>query len=308
MLGLVLPCCTAQFDPCFTPVQHVKDLRVLGVRADPPEVLFDPAGDLPPPVLLRALVIDPGQTDDLAVSGVLCAPTDDHLCPPGSMAIQPGVGRPGDIGLVAQASRELLDAARDADPLKGFGGIRLQLELRVRASFGRKASASKLLVYSPQAPGYVPNHGLEIDALAVTRSGEPSGFVTQSGGLSLLVGTYVGLTPLLSPGRGGSQAQEEYDVVDLSGRRVHLVEHVSYSFFSTLHARFKADTVEEPPASATPAADGLAQFRATFQSSGKLYVVARDGRGAEAWLYSDWDAVDQRVDEMKVSYEIECSQ
>ncbi len=308
LVALAAQGCTQLFDPCFGPAQHVKDLRVLAVRADPPEVLYDPNASGAPPVQLTLLVANPNVLDSHFVAGTVCPPTDDRRCPPGSLQLPVAKGRPGEIALTASVPSDLIQAAIAADPLHGYGGVQLQFDFTVTPPLGPPANASKLVVFSENKPGYVPNHGIEVPALRIQRKDQPVAFVGAADLLQVIVGEFIGVTPVLQPGAGAAQAQEAFATVDLSGKTVELREHVSYQLYSTLHARFLEETADEPAPGDPSPADGLVTFEPTFQYQGTLYVVARDGRGGEAWLAVNWVAIDIRFDDRKSDLEVQCAQ
>jgi len=292
-LALLGAGCEQYFDPCFATAQQVKDLRVLALRADPPEAVFDPGGGGVPEVVVTALVVDPaGDPDDVLAVARFCPSTDDRRCPPDAPAVGVIESVRGVFRFTVRATHAMLAAALDADPLRGYGGIRLQVDLELAASFGRRLSATKLLLYSPAAPGYVPNHGLEIVGLHLLRGGLPAGDAGPGTSLELIAGEWLGIIPELAPGDGASMPAEEFEVVDLSGKRARLREHLSYSLYSTPHGRFTADTADQPPDGTTPSFAGLVRFMPTQQARGTFYVVVRDGRGAVAWLSLDWGAVE----------------
>ena len=298
--------CETQYDPCFGTAQKVKDLRVLAVRSDPPEIVFDPAAALLPEVRVSLLVADPQTTDELTITGALCPQAEDKRCGEGAVAIAALIAKPGAVSFPVRVPRPLLDAALAADPLRGYGGIRVQLDLQIQGSFRRSERATKLLLFTPASPGYVPNHGFEILGLGVTLRGRPAGFVTPKDVLPVAVADLVGLRPILVADPASPTPAEEYDVVDLSGRAAHLREHLSYSLYSTAHGRFLSDTADDPGAYAVPSLDGVFKFQSTLEGNGALYIVARDGRGGVAWFTSAWSAVDLRSSTRKPNLELEC--
>jgi hypothetical protein len=103
-----------------------------------------------------------------------------------------------------------------------------------------------------------------------------------------------GLRPVLEPG-----SLEEYDTVDFSGRAVHVRERIRYSFYATsglFVGRLQHSTTglavyygngndfeaDEPDPDAPDPPSGLIPL--TAMQDGVLWVVARDSRGATAWL------------------------
>jgi hypothetical protein len=146
----------------------------------------------------------------------------------------------------------------------------------------------------------VPNHGLEIPALRILRVGMAAQELKPGASFDLNVGDAVGLRPVIAPGPGGTEAAELYTVVDLSGRLVTQREQITYSFFVTPHSVFgqlingvsipnsaknaQADVADEPAPGAPDPPSGLVRLTSVNPSLGRLWVVARDGRGGEAWI------------------------
>lgn len=304
-LLLALACgCTQQFDPCFSPAQKIVDLRVVAVRAEPPETVIDPAGDPVPEVEVTALVAVPPEDvkQELLLLARVCAPTADLQCPNESPVVARQVGPPGALAVRIQATLSQLLAARQADPLQGFGGIRLQVDLEVQGELFGRARASKVLLYTPARPGYAPVHGLRIPELQLWRRGTLLHTVSSRDKLDIEVGDRVGVQPILEPGPGGVSPLEDYDAIDLLGRKVRLRGRVTYELYTTAHAKFSSDAAEQPPLENPQA---LVDFIPTYQSSGRLYVVGRDGRGGVDWFTMEWFAADNRPDP-KPSLEVLC--
>ena len=296
--------CSTYYDPCFPTESLVSDLRILAVRADPPEALYDPGQD-PPPVNVQALVVHPDPLyPRFEVRARLCVPPAvAGPCPDGTPIVRRGFGRQDQPPVLKiQVARTLLEAARAADTLKGYGGVRVQLDLEVPSST-TSVFATKILLFSPRTPDAQPNHGLELTALTVLVPDSFAQELQPGGGVSLEVGTNVGLVPRIGPGPGGTEAAEEYVTTDLSGATVHLRERISYSFFTTPHLQYGpagnpkagADQADEPAPGATAPPHGLTQMVALSQNNGRFWVVARDGRGGVAWGMFSFVSVDNRT-------------
>jgi len=304
--GLGTAC--ANYDPCFQPQSVISDLRLLAVRTDPPEVIFD--GRQIPPLRVRALLgSGGGGFAQVELQGSVCAPNPDGTCASPSSYAGGSSGALGEVSFSLVPPFDLLAAALASDPLRGYGGIRVQLKLAASGD-GTTTSAEKLLLYSPTRPGYVPNHGFEIDSIDLLEKGQLVANSTTAGEFSLVVGKTYGLRPHLAPAEGELTAAEEYDVTDLAGNRQHLREHITYSFYATPHLIFGdlstlggniigsyvagADTASEPEPGAPGPPEGLVRLTPVSATTGALYVVARDGRGAEAFREVPLGAPDQR--------------
>jgi hypothetical protein len=293
--------CTTYYDPCFAPQGQVKDLRVLGIRADPPEATADLGSGTVAQVTVSVLLGNPAEgIAPIPMTASLCPPTDDHRCPEGSLVVARLAAYPT-ASFAVDAPADLLRAALAADPLRGYGGIHVQLDLAVAPGLGVAVShASKLLIYSPPDPGHVPNHGLEIPALRILRDGLAVQQLKPGDSFDLNVGDSAGLRPVIAPGPGGTEAAELYTVVDLSGRTVTQREQITYSFYVTPHSVFgqlfngvsipnfarnaQADVADEPAPGTPDPPNGLVRLTSVGRSVGRLWVVARDGRAGEAWI------------------------
>ena len=315
-LWLCLACAT-RYDPCFPPGSAIGDLRVLAIRLDPPEILIDPQtlesdgrG-----VFIRALVAGPTTSSDtVSLRARLCGKAGENgRCPAETQWTAGGRGPADNLPpMVVVPSAQTIADARRGDPLNGFGGTRITIELEVRAADGSIVSASKLLVASERKAGSVPNRGLDLVGAVVRRGGGAEERYGDGGLVEIAVGETVGVSPELAP-----DSIEEYDTVDLAGQVVHLRERVSYSFYVTPHAQYGAigtpeagaDVADEPPPGEPRPERGIVLLSGTAASAGRAYVVARDGRGAEAWLRLDLAIVERRIcnsDTKCRSYETTC--
>jgi hypothetical protein len=152
--------CTPDFDE----VWQVKDLRILALKADPPEVLAATLALVAPKVTLTALVVDPTDPNRV-VSWELWA------CPSASFS-GTGSGSRGSScegattrELIARKKSkldqitaeltptpELLTAALKEDPGRGFGGVPLLVELRIDDDKAGLVQAVKRVVYGLALP------------------------------------------------------------------------------------------------------------------------------------------------------------
>lgn len=300
---VALAACTTYYDPCFPPASEVSGLQVLAVRTDPPEARLNPDGS-PPQVAVRALVVDPDATGttqaDLSPS--LCVPSATRRCEEAATRLGKMTADFGTFSFPVAPSPALVASALSSDPLLGYGGVRVQLSLD--ATSGREsAHGEKLLLFSPpsQRP---PNRGFEIVGLEVNRYSHPfhddsnippppdHQLLGPGDPLVLDVGDVVWLRPILSAG-----AQEEYDVVDLSGRAVHLREQITYTFHTQRHGMLSVAEAGEPEPGAPIPERGLVSYRYLKYGGGRgdLWVVARDSRGAQAWFTVPFGARDART-------------
>ena len=292
-LGLVLLCiaCT----PSFQSASEVTDLRVLSMRADPPEALVDVDAGTVEDVTVRMLIVDPGARSDATMTGRVCAPTDSLTCDGVAALPLPPVTQPAGAAFSYRVSlpAATLQAALASDKLKGLGGIRLQLQIKVGdGNPAKDVSAEKILLYSKK--DHLPNHVPLLDGIAVTKDTVPLRTVKPGETLVLQRGVTYGLRPLphVCPPAGAdtcTPAVEQYDAVDLTGKTIHLTEQLSYSFFTTAGAEFDRDGADEPFNGIAPP-DGLTRIDSTAASGplSQIWVVVRDGRGGESWIALPW--------------------
>jgi len=276
-IGLVVggaTSCTPDFDD----VWQVKDLRILAVRAQPPEVLVPFGVTDFPEVEITALCVDP-----LAPEGALfdwelwiCS-AEESRC---ELARTRSLVQAARSKLDAIETKVKLDeatylAAIIADPLKGFGGVPVMVELRVsRESFA--ASAVKRIVYGAPIPTQkTANKNPSI--VEITADEKPlTGELAVSAG-----GEKVKLLP--KPGAGD---KEKYWVATYTGGERELDEYLSYAFFTTEGELSAATTggkpspfvdkkkVDDPSSDWTPPKEaGVVD----------LYLVVRDDRGGVGW-------------------------
>jgi hypothetical protein len=312
-----LTACAPAYDPCFTPASVVQELRVLGVRIDPPEALVDLDAGVVPEVQVRALLA--GQADAMAsiqLTGSLCIPTADLHCPAGSFTVRGPLSRPGapEGTLALRAPPELVALAREADPLRGYGGTRVQLELRADVtvmSAIASTSATKTLLFSEAVDTPAPNQAIELGPIEVTLDGGLQESAALGQPEDLYVGHSYGLRPRLLPLADGGSPLETYTVTDLSGNPVTLREHVSYDFFAMPDVLFGdlpidngtpigvyidgAGVADEPQAGAPEPPDGLVRATPMLSSEARIWVVGRDSRGAVAWTWFDAHIFDARM-------------
>ncbi len=152
-------CVSAEDNP-----SNVKDLRVLGISIEPPELMADDCASplasrsiYTTEVTLTALIADPnGNGRRVRYELLACADTTDRICsneqdrvvlasgltPAGELALQI---RPGSITLASGAP--LLQRVVDVDDFHGFGGIRMPLVFNLFKG-DEKIYAQKLMVFN----------------------------------------------------------------------------------------------------------------------------------------------------------------
>ena len=249
---------------------HVVNLRVLAIRADPPEVRA-PEGDAVAETSMDALVV--GEEGAVSYSWRLCfvpgIVTDGQPCLDPSTEIALGQGRSATIPV---PSAQLL-LAQAPPELQGFeidlsSGVPIQVQLDVTDESGRVLTALKtILISSREEPNTNPVlEGLSLD-------GEP----WEAGEIVEVADT---ATELEMVPQWPEAAQEPYD-----DDGVPTTESLLFSWFidDETSELGKARSSEAVPANTfTPGA-----FEDDDEEPERLvtlWLVARDDRGGVTWL------------------------
>ena len=291
----------------------VLDLRILAMSAEPPEqvVPFDPANPLDvtfAPFEVCMLVADPGADRALEWSMTACPPAGDRRCEPDRPSVAMGRGRiedpetagapqvacatlPEGGGLLAVLQDTIAD-----DDLSGFGGVDINVSVRVVPAGGDETSAvygAKGVRFSPKVPAErVANRNPTLERIDVDRGDGalvplPLGrCADQAAPLTLAPGASIELTPVEPPG-----AREDYLVPTFEGGVRMFTENLKYQWLARGGDWTRANTGgprdgagnpaqldtgwEAPPTDRVPA-DGLVS----------LWVIQRDERGGLAWFES----------------------
>lgn len=155
---LLAGACTPDFDV----ISVVKDLRILAIRADPPEIIEATSPMEWDPVIIDALVVDPtlkaGETVQWELWGCATASKRKACCPyPGDVCtedVQKGIIKlasgdtaPDKISHTLKLSKDQYKAALLSDSQKGLGGVPVMVELRVRREGKPWQVGIKRLVY-----------------------------------------------------------------------------------------------------------------------------------------------------------------
>jgi hypothetical protein len=294
--------------PSFQSSEVVVDLRVLGIKAEPPEALvdgsIDAGGNLTvtavEDITVTALLFDPVHPSQAAsVLPTLCLPSDGVRCGPSAIDLTTVLGAQPQVSFslshqvkgsqLAQLQQLLIAAVKD-DKLKGFGGIKVQLMLSVDTQDPAGVqTALKTLLFSPRTEAGNPNknHNPTATGLKLIELDNDSelGRVAVGETLNLKLGVQVGLRPLLADG-----SIEEYDTFDLQGKQVHLREDLSWSFYTTEGGDLDRGSADEPLAGVADPPAGLVRFTAVRAGQGTLWAVVRDGRGGSSWTLHPWKA------------------
>jgi hypothetical protein len=146
---LALPACTPDFDE----VWLVKDLRILAIRADPPEVLVDEIPATFPKVDITALVVDPTDPDQVVDWELWGCPAAESSCEEADRRwrIAQNRTRLDQIQAEVHLDRSFYQIALEDDQLRGLGGVPVLVELRIRGK-AREERGVKRLVYGTVEP------------------------------------------------------------------------------------------------------------------------------------------------------------
>lgn len=293
-LLLALACNTG-----FEPQYRVRDLRILGVRA---QVVGSSSADASPDdtLQLEALVANPLGRAGLAVRWFVCAPPDGASVPPclepellgdpdrlaaaaGVFELPRGTGtgeRPPELSLASlppearQGLETALQAARDLAAAQPTYQCRLYVEVPlvvVAAAEGRREVAVKRVRLVPPPPwgAYAPNANPAVED--VERA--PQNPDACLGGASLgPAGFPAGRTVLCGVG----DAPGSYSVCGPDGPEATAYEHQSWQWF-TDHGTFPE--FDDGVGNATGKHVDFDRPAGEFT----LWVVLRDGRGGESW-------------------------
>ncbi|AKJ06331.1 hypothetical protein ATI61_105679 [Archangium gephyra] len=290
LLGLLL--CAACVGPEDTP-SNVKDLRVLAMRMDPPELLAetcstDPAvlaDTLVRPVRLTALIPDPaGEGRELDYTLWACASQDDDTCREDRVELARGVTKGGELVVdlfPGPGTSRLGDGTflvqriLEKDLYNGLGGVRMPLVLWVRGG-SEQVYAQKLMVYGCRFfPEMQPNVQPELPDLLL--EGEPwvAGVPRELSG----PGPFEVNVPELT-GR-----EEAYVVPSFELKPVNLQEAWEVAWHTTL------GTFSPNQTGGADFGGGVARHRVEWTpprnaqaQEVRFWVVARDGRGGMSWV------------------------
>lgn len=317
LLGLALA--NSGCDADFEDPNTVIDMRILGMRADMPEVLlpFDPDNptdfDLTevPDIEVCALIADPTENRGMTYTMTACPPRSDGRCR-GDLVVDMGGGTVGDPdapdGAVNMCSTlaaggDLVVVIQDsirADDLAGFGGVRVMIGLEVTPEGGSAEDTLfgfKRVTYAPQLPDErTPNQNPTLESITGIRQ------ATGQRGLDFEVplGRCGEIDPwLVAPGenvtllpREPEGAREVYVVPTFEGGSRTFTEnlryqwHTSHGDFSRFNSGGELDGAGNAPPLDT-------RFRAPRDPEVigdgldvQIWMVQRDERGGQAWFHT----------------------
>ncbi len=318
-----ISCCILSLAAACTDFENpevVIDMRVLAMRADPPEIVtpFDPAN--PTEIVVEelgrvevcALVADPKEDRRLAYTMTLCRPTSSGRCRGGVTEFVLGGGEVEDPETAAppvamcgaiEPNADLLTVLMEAlrsDNYAGFGGLSVQIELEVGPVGGGEAEtlhAFKRVLYAPRLPAErVANTNPSLEGIAGLRR------ATGERGLDfqLPIGRCGEVEPFVVTPRERVQllpeepagVREAYVVPTFDGGSRGFTENLTYQWLSSegswspFESGGEIDVAgNEPPIDST----WTAPSDPAVVGDGldvRVWMVQRDERGGQAWYES----------------------
>lgn len=292
LLVLGAACVGAEDNP-----SNVHDLRVLGVKLEPPELMAPTCAFTPEALAVfsaqvryTALIADPaGEGRALHFELFACASPSDRTCSAeedrillGSGDVAPAASRTWlELGLLLRPGvlqlpdrTALLQRVLELDTYQGLGGIRLPLVLHLTAG-AEEIWASKLMVFSC---AYFPESGQNVNPVlpGVRLNNVPWG----EGDVPVLGGGPFEVTP-----EDFAALQEPYVVPALDLSKVELSESWRLSWYADLGTFSPGNTGGADPGGGE--GRHRTEWRPPREASEQdvhFWFVVRDGRGGLTWL------------------------
>jgi hypothetical protein len=286
----------------------VVDLRLLGMRAEPPDqvlVLYPDGGGLPSlPITLTALVANPdaGNTPiswEWDVCAILNTSTTPAASPinntvtnsclpnsPGFATLATGtVTAPNgwtEVSTTFTASTALLTQAIALDPYHGLDGLWLPVQLSLTMG-SQSVVGDKYVVYTPPFPGitYVPAKNPILSGVSVDGVVWPDAGVLALSGANMPDGGFEVL-PLFDAGQEVSYTEPSF-----TGQPLTFTESWRFDFFGTMGDFNPSDTGGTSPilGDVQNALDSRWKPpQGTPEQDVLFWMVTRTGRGGESWL------------------------
>jgi hypothetical protein len=272
--------CTPDFDD----VWLVKDLRVLALRATPPEVLLaDDAQDIPA-VHIDGLIVDPTRPDALFDWQVWICSAEKNRCEDAAVKqmVQSNRTRLAEIEVDVDVSLDFLQQAKFADPFRGFGGVPVLVELTIADQL--PVTAVKRVVYGSYVPATKTPNANPILSDVSYAPGQRD--VT---GQSERIENYVTLEPQI----GGDPETYWVETFTDSVTGKELTEYYTYSFFVSAGVLSHGQTGGKPSAFFENKKVTDIRSEWTLPQEPKelfLWVVVRDDRGGVQFISRSFPA------------------
>ncbi|HVE85640.1 MAG TPA: hypothetical protein VND93_22455 [Myxococcales bacterium] len=305
---LLLAGCTGSLDTS----GRVHDLRMLGLRAEPPEVTlaaaFLPDGSivgrpLPPlpPITLTGLIADPaGAGREVAYTFSTChqRDADTSRClesSPGYRELGSGTVVPAALGaepsVTFTPTYADLSGALKVDPYHGFGGLPVFTQLEIHAGDEAVVGEKRVVFTASLQPLPPANRNPAIAGITFADAPWGESDVAAFNGQverGLRGATVSSDNPVhVLP---DASLIEEYDRPTLDGSDpVHFTETWRYAFFTTMGSFSPATTGgnDGPPIGGGDENGARTRWVPDLDEPGgpvTVWVVIRDGRGGESWV------------------------
>jgi hypothetical protein len=272
---------------------QVRDLRILGLRFEPPELLADACDPNSPltlqkfaqPVELTALLADPkGEGRDITLTVTACADTADRTCTDEGQfkRLATGTTKAGEKRFTLALGTTLLpdftpllQKVLEQDSFGGLGGIRVPVVVKATAA-DEIVYAQKLMLYSCRFfPQMKQNVNPELPGMTVdggTWLPDEKKLLSGAGPFRLLPEDFATL-------------EEPYTVPSFTLQPVSLQESWKVSWHTTLGKIGPTETggTDLAGQSEKHRAEWAPGSTATEQDV-DFWFVARDGRGGLSWI------------------------
>jgi hypothetical protein len=322
LLGLaVAGACTPDFDDSTT----IKDLRVIAIQAEPPEILIDLPAVMEnpallamlPPVRISPLVVDPrgggrpvefrvqacgnrpdtGDRQSQAGPGQVNDTISQAPCPDGALPVAEGSVVPVEDGtaplaLIFQPTPELLIQAAMGDPLSLELGLPITLSFTFRAG-DEQVVAIKRVLFSPTLrPDQVPNRNPQITHLSTraTRE-EPPTPIDPAAPPTLAPGAKLRILPAPAEAepylaRAFSRSERRFVTEEIAQETLRYSFYATQGSFSPGGRSTFPSPLRDDPINVIESTYGAPATVADGNHEVYLFVVVRDERGGSSYIRS----------------------
>ncbi len=279
----------AACSPDFEKIWDVTDLRILAVQASPPEVLFISVPATFPTVRVTALVADPRAPKARVDWEMWACTPEKKTCDDAHLRekVAAGSGAQGEIATNFVLSRALYDAGMQKDTFRGFGGLPIKVEVRVKRGTYQARAIKRVIYGFALPPGKWPNNNPSITEVQVDDETMPAAWEVEADEEYELLPktpTWDRETYTVLTFSGVSQACLKDPTA--AGCSRTLEENLTYSYFATSGEISHASTGGKDRAFVTDKKVKDISSTWTPESDvdeATLWVVVRDDRGGTAW-------------------------
>ena len=275
--------------PGFDEPSLVLDLRVLAMKAEPPEIILHASEDAAKPVTLSILIADPASPGRvLSCRLQSCVLSDiNKRCedPATTVVLAEGPCSDGVTAFDVTFPLDLIERVREADSTQGYSGLAVWVELVVTGG-EEELHALKSVIFSTESPpGRTANRNPAITGLRLDEA-DPV--------LPADVPWQAGKTIRMEVARA-ADAKETYVLPTFDGGTVTLKEYMQFSFYSDSGKFSKSSTTDKPDnfmnvtADEEPPIDLFVDWTpeagtAPATKQIRFWFVLDDGRGGVDWM------------------------